>query len=253
LERLTTDILLNYSTINLKLNASSQLDTIQDISTASSPTFTNLTVTSTIQALTGKFGNSSDYCLASSDGIKFFGQASQWHDELQSLLFQQYSNPAADIILNSTEGYVTFTQPCNLSDFAIMNIQINHGWKVGSPIYPHLHWWQNSSDLPNWLIQYRWQNNGRPKQSTWSNVARQTQVYAFVAGSTINQITTFGAITPTSDATLSDIIQFRLLRDGDNDSSAFASTDPLSGNASALNFDVHVEIDMLGSNEEYIK
>lgn len=253
LQTSSTNIVLQYSTSNLKVNASSALDTIQDISTTSSPAFANLTVTSTIQAGIGKFGNSSDYCEASSDGVVFYGQASQWHDELQSLLFQSYVNPAADIIINTTDSSVTFTQACNINDYAAMNIQINHGWKVGSPIYPHLHWWQSSSNIPNWLIQYRWQYNGGSKASAWTNIARQSEVYSFTVGSTINQITIFGSITPTSDAMLSDIIQFRLIRDGDNDSSAFASTDPFSGNVDAMNFDVHVELNTVGSRSEYSK
>lgn len=199
-------------------------------------------------------GGSSDYSKFEADGtLVFTGNATIFHDELQSLLFQSYVNPAADITINSTDSCVVFSQACNIDDYAAMNIQINHGWKVGSAIYPHLHWWQTSSNVPNWLIQYRWQYNGSAKQSSWTYAKRSTEIYPFVTGSTINQITTFGSITPTSDADLSDIIQFRLIRDGDNQSSAFSSTDPLTGNVSAVNFDVHVEIDMFGSRSEFSK
>ena len=49
------------------------------------------------------------------------------------------------------------------------------------------------------------------------------------------------------------MIQLRLLRDTDNDSALFSGTDAVTGNIDALQMDVHIEIDSLGSRLEYTK
>ena len=61
------------------------------------------------------------------------------------------------------------------------------------------------------------------------------------------------AIAPPSGAGLSDIVQFRLLRDCANASTLFSGTDPLTGNAAAVMFDLHFQTNSLGSDSEYTK
>jgi hypothetical protein len=202
---------------------------------------------------TAKFGNSSHYSEFESDGtLKFVGDASVYRDELQSLLLQNLVSPAADIAVNSSEATLTFKQACNLSDYATMNVQVNHDWKTGTAVYPHIHWWQATSNVPNWLVKYRWQYNGQLASTDWSNSTRLAGIYTWSTGK-LNQITGFTGITPTSDAKLSSILQLRLYRDGDNDSSSFGTTDLVSGNVETLNFDVHIQVDTIGSRLEYTK
>lgn len=43
------------------------------------------------------------------------------------------------------------------------------------------------------------------------------------------------------------------MRDTDNDSTLFTGVDPYIGPAHALMFDVHLQIDSLGSTDEYVK
>jgi hypothetical protein len=43
------------------------------------------------------------------------------------------------------------------------------------------------------------------------------------------------------------------MRDTDNDSTLFTGVDPYTGPAHALMFDVHLQIDSLGSTDEYVK
>jgi len=58
-------------------------------------------------------------------------------------------------------------------------------------------------------------------------------------------------------STLSDVVQFRIYRDTTNASLQFTGTCPYNtgGNASCpvMSFDVHVNIDQVGSTEEYVK
>jgi hypothetical protein len=39
----------------------------------------------------------------------------------------------------------------------------------------------------------------------------------------------------------------------DEDSSSFGSTDLVAGTVQALNFDIHIEVDAMGSRQEYLK
>lgn len=184
--------------------------------------------------------------------LLLYGDATAFKDLLQSLVGQRLESPASDIVINPSEGSVTFQDDCTLSDYVTMNVQLNHDWLIGSDIYPHLHWWQTSANVPNWLIQYRWQKQDGLKTTSWTNVAYLENIFTYSSG-TLNQITTFGAVEAPVGAGLSDIVQFRLLRDTDNDSLQFDDDDPLAGNADAVNFDIHYEVDSFGSDTEYGK
>lgn len=200
-----------------------------------------------------QIGNSTDYSEFEADGTyKMNGAATVYRDELQSLIKEGLNNPSAQITQNFTDVTLDFSDSSDLTDYVVINIQINHDWKIGSPIFPHLHWFQNQNARPNWLIQYRWQSNGGAKNTSWTNYVLDTDVCTYVSG-TINQKSHNTGITPPVGAGLSDIVQFRLLRDTNNDSGEFSGADPYTGDAQAINFDIHIEIDTLGSRLEYTK
>jgi len=178
--------------------------------------------------------------------------ATCFRDELNDLIKSASQNPSSHLVYDYTEGTLDFKNNCDLNDWALMNVQINHDWKVGSDVEPHVHWFQNQDVIPNWLIQYRWQKECESKTTSWTNLEWQSNACTYVSG-TINQITSFGNITPPTNYGISDILQLRLLRDVANASTLFSTTDTYSGDAEATSFDVHIEVDMLGSHGRYIK
>ncbi len=209
--------------------------------------------TSGLDANTATIGTSADYTEFENDGtIVAHGEATTWRDELHELTGEKLESPSAEISLNSSEGSLTFSSVTTLYDYILTNVQINHDWKMGSDIYPHLHWWQVSSNIPNWLIQYRWQINGELKTETWTSQTWETSEFTYSSG-TLNQIVSFGAITPPVGYFLSDIVQFRIIRDTNNDSGLFNTTDAETADVDAVSFDIHIECDTLGSRQEYIK
>jgi hypothetical protein len=131
-----------------------------------------------------------------------------------------------------------------------MNIQLNHDRDLGTNIYPHLHWWQASATMPNWLVQYRWQIQGAAKTTAWTSIEWTANAFAYSTG-TLNQITTFETIAPPSGDGHSDILQFRILRDVGNDSGKFDGDDALNASVYATMFDVHKVVDKLGSASEF--
>lgn len=204
-------------------------------------------------AATAQFGSATDYSEFEADGTyQMVGNATVWRDELNDLVGSRLESPSSRIIQNNAEGSVTFQDNADLTDYVTMSIQINHQWKLGSGIRPHIHWWQAQSDMPNWLVQYRWQSNGSAKDTTWTDIPWATNQFTYVSG-TLNQITNFGTITPPDPNGLSDIVQIRLLRDNANDSGEFDAVDPVTGDVDAVNLDIHVENDTLGSRTEFIK
>jgi hypothetical protein len=105
-----------------------------------------------------KFGSATDYTQFTADGtMQAFGTATCFRDELNDLIKGATQNPSSHLVFDYTEGTLDFKDNCDLNDWALMNVQINHDWKLGTDIEPHLHWFQNSVNMPNWMIQYRWQ------------------------------------------------------------------------------------------------
>lgn len=181
-----------------------------------------------------------------------YGNATCYRDELNDLLKTGLNNPAARIEKDLTESCLIFKTTATTEDWAAMNVQINHDWKAGSSINPHIHWWQAENNTPNWMIQYRWQKECGAKTTGWTSKAWTANTCDYTTG-TINQITSFGLIDPPTGYGLSDILQIRFIRDSANASTLFDGADPYTANASATSADVHIEIDTLGSRATYSK
>jgi hypothetical protein len=164
----------------------------------------------------------------------------------------QVKTSGPGVSLDTTESTIDFTTASNLSDYVLVNYQLSHKWKAGSDIYPHIHWKQNSNTTPNFLIQYRWQRNSQAWTTAWTNLKCNTSVFTYVSGS-LNQIADSATITPPSGYSLSDIIQFRILRDNSNTSTLFTGADAYTGDAEITGVDIHFEQDTLGSRSEYSK
>lgn len=149
------------------------------------------------------------------------------------------------------EMAVAFSQNGDMTDandLVGMNAELPHQAKENGKIYPHIHWEQNSTNEVIFELDYRVQDNGAEKMTTWNRmVANSTDDSAFnyVSG-TLNQITKFkenGVDYIDMDGIgISATLQFKITR-----------TDSTGGVVNATFFDFHYEIDDLGSREEFIK
>lgn len=179
------------------------------------------------------------------------GNATTYDDLLGDIT--QVKTLGTGVSLNTTESTLDYTTVATLNDYVIVNYQMSHKWKAGSTIHPHIHWQQTGAGIPNWLIQYRWQRNGQAKTTAWTNFkCNNANAFTYTSG-TLNQISYDSGITPPSGYSLSDIIQFRVIRDTGNASGVFAGIDIYSGIASITGVDIHYEQDTLGSRLEYSK
>lgn len=177
------------------------------------------------------------------------GTARVWRDEIGELIVKK--TIGARITDNTTEGTVDFADNCvAAADYKILNVQLNHDKDLTTNIDPHIHWFQASSNVPNWLLQYRWQILGGTKTTSWTNYKCNTNVFTYVSG-TLHQISEGASIAPPGGTNISDVVQFRVCRDTANVSGLFAGADPLTGDASAISFDVHIHLDTTGSSNEF--
>jgi len=120
--------------------------------------------------------------------------------------------------------------------------QIPHRWKVGSPIRPHVHWLQESTDLPVWKMDYRIMNVNEVDDGVFTSVTcKTTTLFPYTSGN-MRQITEFPPINMTG-YTPSAQFEFIMYRD-DN---------VVSGDVLFKTFDFHYQIDSIGSGREYDK
>jgi hypothetical protein len=131
-------------------------------------------------------------------------------------------------------------------------VQMRHAWKEGSTIEPHVHWTPKTNGAAgqkvSWGLEYTWANVGGDFGNT-SIIYGNTTVQAdssLVAGR--HYITPLPDIVATGK-TLSSVLVCRIFRDAPGT----GGTDSYTDDAGLLFFDIHIEIDGLGSEEEFIK
>lgn len=190
---------------------------------------------------TSTFGNNSGYLQIENDGtLQLSGN---------STTFEDLKFPA-----NALAAGATPADPCvvvgglrvrcfdggSTTESMEMIIQMPHNWKLGSTIYPHVHWGPSDTGAGNvkWQFEYSWQNtNGAFTTSTIISLTAATDGVAHK-----NFISSFPSIT-SSTASLSSIILGRIFRVPTGD-------DTYTSDAELYEFDIHYEIDSLGSRQE---
>lgn len=196
--------------------------------------------------------NGTDGVAIETDGtIRLDGAATVFDDMFGDI--SKVKVKGTRVVLNDAENTIDFASNASLTDYALVVYQMSHKWKMGSGIYPHIHWVQESNAIPNFLIQYRWQKNGEAKTIGWTNyICNTANAFNYVSGS-LNQITHGSAITPPAGYGISDVIQIRILRDTANGSTVFSGADPYTGTVAISSVDCHIEIDTEGSRGQYTK
>ena len=181
-----------------------------------------------------------------------------WDDATFPLVGRNIDTTSGRIDYNFFNGGIDFADSAEfrVQEAVSMLWQMKHCRKLDTIARPHLHWLQVGSDEPNWLLAYKKISNGESvsKEIDFSNhllLKKEMNAFTYTSGS-ICQLTSFGDIDTTGMG-LSDMIHFVLFRDSDNDSGLFAGADPSSVTELAFEFDVHFQIDQLGSSEEFTK
>lgn len=120
-------------------------------------------------------------------------------------------------------------------------VQLPHRWKEGTNVYPHIHIRQNQALQCVFKVDYQWYNIGEAIPVAQTHILNSYAV-PYTSG-TISQVVKND--TPISGAgkLISSFLKVTLYRD-DN---AYV------GDVFVDQFDIHIQVDTLGSAQEYIK
>ncbi len=194
-----------------------------------------------IQLTTGAFSRGvSSRGATFTESVLLADDATVWDDLVTPLTTSRQGALSKPDFDYTNCGYL-FPQN-DTTEILYLNVQLPHRWKLGSGIWPHVHWHQAANQTPVFAIDYRWVNIGEAVSGSWSTYTMGTLISAYVSG-TIHQINAGTAILAGTGKTMSSILQIKLYR---NDN-------VYSGDALATSFDIHYESDTLGSNTEYTK
>jgi hypothetical protein len=194
-----------------------------------------------------KFGdvNGGNYTAFDDNGkLLRYGNARTELDEVSSAIALKVQGTG--ITTNLVEQTQDFLVNADLNDYLISSTQLNHDRDLTAIIDPHIHFWQTSANIPNFLLQYRWQKNNETEVSTWTNLVCRTPKWTYTSGKLHQMLFSVSGITPPTGTKMSDIVQFRVIRDNANTSTLFPSADPVAATVQVMSFDVHKICDKLG-------
>lgn len=152
---------------------------------------------------------------------------------------------------NSTQGVIARSFSPDINQELYFDVQLPHAWAQGTEIRPHVHWSPSENGSAgqdvSWALEYTWSNIG--------SVFGDTQiVYGdenYLAETLVKDkhyITNLEPIV-APDRTFSSMLKCRLFRDA----TSSHGTDNYTGYANLHEFDIHVQVNAPGSEEEYTK
>lgn len=119
--------------------------------------------------------------------------------------------------------------------------QMPHKYKEGSDIYPHLHWQQSAATAVTWVMEYKWFGLGVAVPAAFTTLSSSSTIFTYTSGN-LSQITAFTPIDGTGYG-ISSLLLVKLYR---NDNVT-------TGDVLAWDFDIHYQIDTIGSLGEFTK
>jgi len=196
-----------------------------------------------------------NYFLVESDGtIQFLGDASVWDDIRivpSAFDFAGASDPTLITWQPGGLGTTFRVWEFNVNDEVFFTIQLPHTYKLGSNLYPHIHWTPKDQGVIEngrtvaWTLDYSIADDGGVFGS--STTVDLTDTCNGVDHR--HERSPSGVIDGSGIADISSILIGRLYRNaGDTWIDNSAAARPV-----LLEFDIHYEMDSTGSHEELVK
>jgi len=182
--------------------------------------------------------------------VESYSNTSQYEANWDDLRFPASAvNPpgqAADPDFDTTNG--TWLFAASGTEVIFLIAQMPHAWKEGSTIKPHVHWYKTTSASGNvyWQLDYKKFPIGEVGDAAFTTIASATAVTGDDDTAQQHILTAFPDVT-MSGMTLSDMLIMKLSRIGGD------AADTYGADAALMEFDIHYQIDTLGSEQLYIK
>ena len=202
-------------------------------------------------------GGTTNYLNVDSGGrVLLVGTAQTWEDIRiipGAFQFPGVADPTLESWQPGGAGATFKVYKFKINDEVHFTCQIPHNYKEGSDLKPHLHWTpcdrgnEEDGNTVGWKIDYSWANY----DTTFTSSATIDLSDACSGIDDQHEKTDSGTITGTNK-TISGVLQIRLYRsDTGADDTWVGVTAALS--PAILEFDLHYEIDSLGSDLELVK
>lgn len=182
--------------------------------------------------------------IGATEKIRLSGDGICYEDLKIGGLLRAGANPAPTFAQITGLGNVyLYKFGASTLDNLYATVQLPHNWKQGTDIIPHIHWTSEDSNAGNvvWTLEYTWANyNGTFGTTTTVEItAANDTAYKH----RLNNFATISGIGKT----ISSILIIRLSRNGTAAADTYAST------AALIDFDIHYEVDSMGSDSSTSK
>jgi hypothetical protein len=194
-------------------------------------------------------GSTCDFRLAL-DGTPFgptvrLGRAAKWDDfRMPANLANPIGGGSFPADINNDTGCLAYAH--NRDEYAALKAQMPHGWALGTPVRPHIHWIRQAAGGIVWQLEYQILPVGEVvAYPDWTVLpaTEADEIFSYTSGN-LHQVTSFPEID-MSGAGLSAMLAMRLARLGSD------AGDTLDGDAEVEEFDLHIQIYADGSDDEF--
>ncbi len=197
-------------------------------------------------------GGASDYIQIGPTGIMTLtGNATVW-DDVRVALGTAKTGATAPGFDVWKDGIRIYAFDKSTPESVHFELQMPHTFKVGSAVYPHLHWMPKTTGALNATVSWGLECAYAPIGSVFVTSTVKYSNTHYPADATLvadkHYLTIWSPITLTGSG-ISSMQSCRMFRDADG----VGLTDNYDDDAFALEFDEHIENDSLGSNEELSK
>jgi len=189
-----------------------------------------------------KFGDASNYSTFEADGtLLMVGNATVWEDIRVAIALRGSGGNSPTF--SSLEGGLyadKFSGTGSQVNEIFFEIQMPHSWAEGTTIYPHVHWVSNgynTTDAVTWGLEYDWENIGGSFGGTTTTITSDV----LSTGYKVQNINNIGAGIVGTGKNISSMMLCRLYRSG--------NTDPNNDDCFLLAFDIHYQINTIGSRQ----
>jgi hypothetical protein len=205
--------------------------------------------TGKLSALQAKIGGADDYANIGADGtVTLAGTATTFDDLMfpaSAINPAGTANPAG---VDNDHGWFLFDAAA--TETIAVQVQLPHRWKVGSTLYPHVHWHKTTAAAGNvlWRLEYKWADINAVMDAAWTSLDVVSTIAATPDTNTAQKhlISAWAGIS-TAGKGISAMLICRINRIGGD------GTDTYGADAAMMQFDLHFEIDSFGSSQEYTK